>query len=88
MILAYQAPSEAVRSWNVERVQQWLEAGGLAHYIDTLDWLDGNLLWELAWHRIRSCETFFANLDHHLNMPQQDQILFSNNLSLLADAPL
>ncbi|KAL5109793.1 hypothetical protein TcWFU_001226 [Taenia crassiceps] len=84
-VLAYQAPSPTVRLWNVERVQRWLEESGLAHYTQALSWLDGNLLWELAWHRIRSCDAFFSNLEHHLNMPQHDQVLFFNTLSLLAD---
>ncbi|KAL5971091.1 hypothetical protein TSMEX_001159 [Taenia solium] len=84
-VLAYRAPSPAVRLWDVERVQRWLEESGLAHYTEALRWLDGNLLWELAWHCIRSCDAFFSNLEHHLNMPQHDQVLFFNALSLLAD---
>ncbi|CDS42680.1 Toll Interleukin receptor [Echinococcus multilocularis] len=84
-VLAYQAPSPAIRLWDVERVQRWLGESGLAHYTQVLSWLDGNLLWELAWHRIRSCNAFFSNLEHHLNMPQHDQVLFFNTLALLAD---
>lgn len=86
LILAYQAPSPSIREWDNERVQRWLEENGLSQYIASLDWLNGRLLWELAWHRIRAYDVFFLNLERSLNMPQQDQVLLFNSLSLLTDA--
>ncbi|VDD82344.1 unnamed protein product [Mesocestoides corti] len=84
--LAYQAPSAEIKSWSASRVRRWLEENGLSNYAPALLWLDGTLLWELAWHRIRSCDSFFCNLDYHLKMPPQDQMTFYNALSLLRDA--
>ncbi|KAM7537827.1 hypothetical protein Aperf_G00000067449 [Anoplocephala perfoliata] len=86
LLLAYQAPSPSIREWSTEHVQQWLAKSGLAHYSESLEWLDGRLLWELAWHRIRACDAFFCNLERSLNMPQQDQVLLFNSLSLLAES--
>nr|CDS31270.1 Toll Interleukin receptor [Hymenolepis microstoma] len=86
LVLAYQAPSVSILKWDNERVQQWLEESGLSHYTSLLDWLDGHLLWELAWHRIRASDVFFLNLERSLNMSQQDQVLLSNALSRLTSA--
>uniref|UniRef100_A0A0R3TYJ5 SAM domain-containing protein n=1 Tax=Rodentolepis nana TaxID=102285 RepID=A0A0R3TYJ5_RODNA len=83
LLLAYQTPSPSIREWDCKRVQKWLEESGLSHYISLLDWLDGPLLWELAWHRIRACDVFFLNLEYSLNMSQQDQVLLFNALSRL-----
>ena len=68
------------------QVQRWLQESGLSGYAEALGWLDGRLLFELAWHRIRSADVFFANLERSLGMSQRDQVLLFNSLALLADA--
>ncbi|VDD80920.1 unnamed protein product [Mesocestoides corti] len=81
--LAEQIPSEAVRLWQEDRVRQWLAEHSLSHYAHAFARMNGQHLYELAWHRIRGCDSFFRNLGFGIHMPLYEQLLLSSALASL-----
>uniref|UniRef100_A0A0R3VZG3 SAM domain-containing protein n=1 Tax=Taenia asiatica TaxID=60517 RepID=A0A0R3VZG3_TAEAS len=85
--LVEQIPSKAVRGWQEEQVRQWLADHSLAHYADAFSCINGLQLYELAWQRIRGCDSFFRSLSSGMNMPLYEQLLLSSALASLHNYP-
>ncbi|CDS42335.1 Armadillo type fold [Echinococcus multilocularis] len=82
--LVEQIPSKAVRGWQEEQVRQWLAEHSLAHYAHAFACINGLQLYELAWQRIRGCDSFFRNLSFGMHMPLYEQLLLSSALAIPA----
>lgn len=85
--LVEQIPSKAVRGWQEEQVRQWLADHSLTHYAHAFACINGLQLYELAWQRIRGCDSFFRNLSSGLHMPLYEQLLLSSALASLHNYP-
>ncbi|VDN97681.1 unnamed protein product [Rodentolepis nana] len=85
--LVEQVPSKAVRSWQEEQVRAWLTEYSLEHYAHAFAHITGIQLYELAWQRIRGCDSFFRNLAFTLHMPLYEQLLLSSALANLHNYP-
>ena len=85
--LMEQIPSKAVRGWQEDQVRQWLADHSLAHYTHAFAHINGMQLYELAWQRIRGCDSFFRNLSFGMHMPLHEQLLLSSALASLHNYP-
>lgn len=85
--LVEQVPSKAVRMWQEEQVRAWLAEHSLEHYTHAFARITGVQLYELAWQRIRGCDSFFRNLAFSLHMPLYEQLLLSSALASLHNYP-
>ncbi|VDL19867.1 unnamed protein product [Hymenolepis diminuta] len=85
--LVEQVPSKAVRLWQEEQVRAWLTEHSLEHYAHAFARITGVQLYELAWQRIRGCDSFFRNLAFSLHMPLYEQLLLSSALESLHNYP-
>lgn len=81
--LASQVPAEGVKNWPEERVHSWLTENALGHCIDTFERIGGAQLYELAWQRIRGCDSFFRCLAFDLKLSLHEQMLLSSALASL-----
>nr|CDS31328.1 Armadillo type fold [Hymenolepis microstoma] len=85
--LVEQVPSKAVRLWQEEQVRAWLTEYSLEQYAHAFAHITGVQLYELAWQRIRGCDSFFRNLAFTLQMPLYEQLLLSSALASLHNHP-
>ncbi|KAM7537222.1 hypothetical protein Aperf_G00000071328 [Anoplocephala perfoliata] len=85
--LVEQVPSKSVRLWQEEQVRAWLAEHSLEHYTHAFAHITGVQLYELAWQRIRGCDSFFRNLAFSLHMPLYEQLLLSSALAGLHNYP-
>lgn len=85
--LVEQIPSKAVLGWSEEEVRQWLAEHSLTQCAQAFANMNGMQLYELAWQRIRGCDSFFRSLSCEIHLSLHEQLLLSSALASLHSPP-